>query len=386
MSMVFWVSLGLLFYVYFGFALVVIIAGFILDRRVNKSYITPKMSLIIAAYNEEASIADRLDNALALDYPEDALEIIVASDGSNDNTDKIVYGYADRGVKLLRLARRGKIHALTDAVVQATGEILVFSDANSIYEKIALRELAANFADPEVGGVCGNTIYSTEEHSDSCSQGETLYWEYDKWLKQAESATGSIISADGTIYAVRRELYQPGNDFAVTDDFAISTGIVEQGFRLVFEQKARAFECAVSVTKREFSRKVRIMTRGLRGVMSRKALLNPFRYGFYSIILFTHKILRRLVFIILIGLLLASFFLFSHGIFYASTAILQVVFYTLAGIGFLFRDSALGKHRLLYIPFFYCMANLAALIAVINALRRYKIEQWEPQRHNAKTL
>lgn len=382
-TMIFWISFGLLFYVYIGFAGLAIIVGGILNRRVDKKYITPKMTLIIAAYNEESSIADRLENALELDYPKDALEIIVASDGSSDNTDRIVTDYADRGVKLVKLPRRGKIHALTDAVLHATGEVLVFSDANSFYERMALRELIANFADPEVGGVCGNTIYSREEHSDSCSQGETLYWEYDKWLKQVESATGSIISADGTIYAVRRELYRPGNDFAVTDDFAISTGVIEQGFRLVFEQEARAYEYAVPVAKREFSRKVRIMTRGLRGVISRKNLFNPFRYGFYSIILFTHKVLRRLVFIMLITLCVSNLFLLSSSTFFASFAMLQLIFYILAGVGYLLHSRDLGKSRILYIPFFYCMANLAALIAVKNVLQGQKIEQWEPQRHNS---
>ncbi len=386
MNAVFWISLGALVYVYIGFAIIVIIVGWILNRRVRKQDITPKISLVIAAYNEEENILSRLENALDLDYPQGALEIIVASDGSNDGTNQIVSDYTKRGVKLLKLPRRGKIHALNDAVAQATGEIIVFSDANSIYAKSALRALVANFADLKVGGVCGNTIYSMEDHSDSCGQGETLYWEYDKWLKQAESTTGSIISADGTIYAVRRDLYKPGKELAVTDDFAISTGVIEQGYRLVFEKKAIAFEPAVPEAQREFARKVRIMTRGLRGVLSRKALLNPFRYGFYSIILFTHKVLRRLVFIMQFGLLLSSFFLFSQGVFFAAITILQLLFYILAGIGYLLRNQALGKNRLLYIPFYFCMANLASLIAVKNVLRGYKIEQWEPQRHKPKTL
>ncbi|MDZ7343452.1 MAG: glycosyltransferase, partial [candidate division KSB1 bacterium] len=166
---IFWLSLATLIYVYAGFFLLVVIVGWIRRRRVRQRPITPKISLIIAAYNEEKGIAERLENALALDYPREALEIIVASDGSDDATETIVARYADRGVRLLSLPRQGKIRALNEAVAQATGEILVFSDANSMYDPQALRHLARNFADPEVGGVAGNTVYGQHSHSDSSS-------------------------------------------------------------------------------------------------------------------------------------------------------------------------------------------------------------------------
>ena len=381
MEFTFWLSVALLVYTYAGFAALVVVAGLLLNRRVQKRDITPKVSLIIAAYNEEASIAKRLDNVLQLDYPKDKLEVIVASDGSDDRTEEVVARYADRGVHLLRLPRRGKIHALNDAVAHAHGEILVFSDANSIYDRQAIRKLVRNFADPAVGGVGGNTIYTTEEDADTCSEGENLYWNYDKWLKEMESRTGSIISAHGAIYAIRRELYQPLQDSAVTDDFAISTGVIEQGYRLVFEREAKAYEVAIPRAGREFARKVRMMTRGLRGVLLRRRLLNPFRYGFYSVILFTHKFLRRLVSVVLLSLLFSSLALASTHPFYRTVAWLQVVFYTLAAVGFLLKDREVGRARVLYIPFFYCLANSAALLAIVNILRGHQIERWQPQRH-----
>ncbi len=379
----FWLSVAALLYVYGGFSVLVVIVGSIRQRRVQKQNITPDLSLIITAYNEEASIEERLNNVLELDYPKDALEIIVASDGSDDATESIVSKFVDLyGVRLLSLPRRGKIYAINDAVEQATGDILVFSDANSIYDKTALRKLAANFADPEVGGVGGNTIYTQQADSDSCSQGESLYWSYDKWLKQMESRTGSIISAHGAIYAIRRELYKKQNDSAVTDDFAISTLVIEQGYRLVFEKEARAYEVAIPSADREFWRKVRLMTRGLRGVRIRKALLNPFRFGFYSVILFTHKLLRRLVSFMLLVLLTSSVLLMSHGTLYLSFAVLQIIFYALAGTGYLLRHHRIGRMHIFYIPFFYCLANCAALIAVINMIRGHQIERWQPQRHS----
>jgi cellulose synthase/poly-beta-1,6-N-acetylglucosamine synthase-like glycosyltransferase len=377
----FWLSLATLIYVYAGFFLLVVIVGRIRQRRVRQQPITPKISLIIAAYNEEEGIAERLNNALALDYPRDALEIIVASDGSDDATETIVAAYADHGVRLLSLPRQGKIHALNDAVPQAKGEILVFSDANSIYDPQALRNLARNFADPEVGGVAGNTVYGQHSHSDSSSRGEDLYWNYDKWLKKMESQTGSIISAHGAIYAIRRELYQPLTDTAVTDDFAISTAVIEQGYRLVFESEARAYEYIIPAAEREFQRKVRLMTRGLRGVLLRKALLNPFRYGFYSLVLFTHKLLRRMVPLLLAIFFVSSILLSSKGGFYLAVATGQMVFYFLATCGYVLRHQRIGRLRMLYIPFFYCLANTAAFMALMNVLRGRQISRWQPQRH-----
>ncbi len=254
----FWGALVLLAYVYVGFPVIVALAGRLFPRTVRKRPMTPPVSLIIAAYNEEDAIAGRLENALELDYPETELQIIVASDGSTDATEQIAEGFASRGVCVLPLPRRGKIHALADAVRHATGEILVFSDANTIYDRNALRALAQNFADPEVGGVAGHTSYALRRGSESSSEGENLYWNYDTWLKQMESLTGSVVSAHGGMYAIRREFFPAITDAAVTDDFFISTAVIEGGRRLVFESRARGWEGTVEEAHREFWRRVRL--------------------------------------------------------------------------------------------------------------------------------
>jgi cellulose synthase/poly-beta-1,6-N-acetylglucosamine synthase-like glycosyltransferase len=382
-ALAFWSALALLFYAYAGFSLLVILVARIRNRRVRQAPITPRLSLIIPVWNEEKAIAERLDNALSLDYPAGALEIIVTSDGSDDKTGTIVAQYETRGVRLLSLPRRGKIYALKDAVASATGEVLVFSDANSIYKRDALRMLVRNFADPEVGGVCGNQIYLKAKKADATSQGEGMYWSFDKWLKRMESLTGSIVSAHGAIYAIRRELYQPPASAAVTDDFAISTAVIAQGYRLVFESEAIAYEEHTSSAALEFGRKVRIMTRGLQGVLLRRRLLNPFRYGFYALELFSHKLLRRLVPFFLLMLLVASLFLCGRNIFYLGATGFQVLFYLLAAAGYWLRRRRLGRLKFFYIPFFYCLANYAALRAVIRIIRGKKVERWQPQRHGA---
>jgi cellulose synthase/poly-beta-1,6-N-acetylglucosamine synthase-like glycosyltransferase len=384
MKLAFWLSLVSLIYVYAGFPLLVMIVGVVRRRRVRKQPITPSLSLIVAAYNEAGVIKAKLDNALALDYPRNRLEIIVASDGSTDATEAIVYGYLPKGVRLLSLARRGKIHALNHATALATGEMLVFSDANTMFHPNALRKLAANFADPEVGGVAGNTGYVVKPGSQSSSYGEKLYWRYDTWLKELESQTGNVVAAHGGMYALRRDLYSPLASAAVTDDFAISTAVIVQGYRLVFEREACAYEVAVAHAGREFGRKVRLMTRGLRAVILRKALLNPFRYGFYSLVLFSHKILRRLLPFALLFLFIGSIDLSTSGTLYSAAAVVQACFYSLAAAGYLLKHVSAGKRKILYIPFFYCLANTAALVAIIKLVTGHKVELWQPQRHSAQ--
>lgn len=378
---VFWLSLALVAYAYAGFPALVALVGTVHGRAVRKAPVTPGVTVLIAAYNEEEVIAERLENALAADYPAGRREVVVASDGSTDGTERIVAAYAPRGVRLLRLPRRGKIAALDAAARRAAGEILVFSDANTHVDRGALRALAANFADPEVGGVAGHTGYRLPERGESSSRGEALYWRYDTWIKEMESRCGSVVSAHGGLYAIRRELYRPPADLSATDDFAISTAVVEQGKRLVFEADARAWETAVPRAAREFSRRVRLMTRGMRAVALRRGLLNPARHGFYSVELFSHKVLRRLVPLALAALLASSLALAPRGGAWAAAAAGQLAFYALAAAGCAARRSRAGAWRPLYVPFFFCMANAAALVALLRFVRGDRIERWQPQRH-----
>jgi len=381
-AFIFWFSLAIVAFAYFGFPCLIILVGALFPKRVAKQPTTPSISLIIAAYNEERVILAKLDNALALDYPAGALEIIVASDGSDDATEALVASYG-RGVQLLRLPRQGKVFALNAAVDQAKGEILVFSDANSMYHRRALRNLARNFADPTVGGVAGVTLYTVQADSESSSHGEDAYWSYDNWLKERESLTGSVVSAHGGIYAIRRPLYPRLADSAVTDDFAISTAVIEQGYRLVHEGQATSCEVAVTTAKHEFSRKVRIITQGMRALLLRKRLLNPFRYGIYSMVLFCHKVLRRLVPIFLILLFGSALLASNDGSLFFYAAVGQAGFYGLASAGFLMRKMPWGRSRVFYLPFFYCMANAAAFVAMLKLVAGRRIALWQPQRHEA---
>jgi cellulose synthase/poly-beta-1,6-N-acetylglucosamine synthase-like glycosyltransferase len=373
-------SIAMIFYSYIGFPLTVAIAALIKQKRVAKKEITPSASLIIAAFNEEKNIVSRLTNAFELDYPDSRLQIIIASDGSTDRTNETVRKYQEQNVLLLDLPRQGKIFALQQAVRRASGDILVFSDANTLFQPQALRNLVRNFADPAVGGVCGNQMYGRMKDHDVSADGENLYWSIDKALKSLESLTGSIVSADGAIYAIRKELFVMPEMTSVTDDFAISTAVIQKGFRLVFEPKAVAYEPLAGESGLEFGRKVRIINRGLRGVLLRKELLNPFRFGFYSLILISHKILRRLVPLMLIGTYVFSMMtMHDHSLIFF-LYILQSVFYVFALLGFALRKKTLGQFKALYIPFFFCLVNGAALIALMHIILGRQINNWIPQR------
>ncbi|MEZ4870521.1 MAG: glycosyltransferase family 2 protein [Caldilineaceae bacterium] len=381
-QVIFWSAVGLIVYTYILFPLLTLVRGLLWRTSVQSANITPRVSLIIAAYNEAKGIGAKLDNVLALTYPRTQLEVIVASDGSTDGTDDIVRTYAEHGIRLLSLPRAGKAPALNTAVAAASGEILVFSDANSIYAPDAIQALARPFADPQVGGVAGNQVYLKQKRGSGAGAGEHSYWNFDRKLKQLQSQAGNTISATGAIYAIRRSLFQPAPG-GVTDDFTISTGVIAQGTRLVFAPDAIAYEPVAASGGKEFGRKVRIISRGLQAVLLRRELLNPFRYGFYALQLFSHKVLRRLVVIPLLLVLVTSPLLWQQGIFYQLVTVAQVLFYGCALLGFWLNETRWGRLKFFSLPYFFSAVNLAALMATVNLVRGHRIERWETQRQEA---
>jgi cellulose synthase/poly-beta-1,6-N-acetylglucosamine synthase-like glycosyltransferase len=378
---IFWATLALIAYTYILFPWLILLRGLIGNRPYKSTEMEPlpDLSFIKAAHNEAKTIESKIKNLLSMDYPKKRLEVVIASDGSNDGTDKIVEKFANRGVRLLSLPRQGKAAALNAAFAASSGEIIIFSDANSIYDQGALRALVRPFADPEVGGVAGNQRYLSENDGATTIRGEHAYWNFDRMLKRSQSKAGNTISATGAIYAIRRILFNPIPE-GVTDDFFTSTGVIVQGYRLVFAQEAIAYEPVADSSGLEFGRKVRIMTRGLRAVMMRYQLLNPFRYGFYSLQLFSHKVLRRLVVFPLLLIFCISPLLWSQNVIYGAMFLGQLIFYILGVLGILFKGARFGQLKIFSFPFFFVMVNAAALVATFNILRGHRIDRWEPQR------
>ncbi len=386
MTSLFWGSLGLIVYAYIGFPLLLLVRGLLRHRPYHEAEIEPEVTLLIVAHNEEASIAAKLDSVLALDYPREKLRILVASDGSDDRTDEIVAGYAAQGVRLLPFPRQGKIPVLNAAAAQAEGEILVFSDANSLYAPDALRHLLRPLADPTVGAVAGNQVYSSSA-GNAASVGEQMYWRFDRLLKTTQSRAGNAISATGAIYAIRRSLFRPVPP-GVGDDFVISTRAISQGYRLVFAPDAVAAEPIAPSDEAEFKRKVRIIVRGLLGLWAVRELFNPLRYGFYSLQIFSHKLLRWSVGWLLLLLALVSLPMARRGRLYRAALLGQVAFYGAAGAALALRGTPLARRKgfkLLTIPYYFCLANVAAVRAWLQLLGGTRIDVWESKRHTMES-
>ncbi|WP_158261377.1 MULTISPECIES: glycosyltransferase family 2 protein [Pirellulaceae] len=352
-----------------------------LARPIRKSAATPSMTLVIIAHNEQDVIADKLQNAITQQYPREKLELLVGSDGSDDRTNEIVAEFQDRGVRLVACQRQGKIGTLNETVAQAQGDILVFSDANSMYDPHSLQAIAACFSDPTVGGVAGDQVY-TKDKGNAGSLGERLFWNFDRFLKRMQSRSGSVTSSTGAIHAVRRELFEPVPS-GVCDDFLISTRVVAKGYRLVFEPEAIAYEEVAASDKAEFRRKSRIIARGIRGLWVMKALLNPFVYGFYSFQLASHKLLRWSVIFLLPVILVLNVACVGQGLIYQVLLGLQLVFYSLALVGILLRNTPIFRNKIakiMAVPYFFCMANFSALSGWYQFFVGRRVDIWNSNR------
>jgi cellulose synthase/poly-beta-1,6-N-acetylglucosamine synthase-like glycosyltransferase len=381
-ALAFWLALAVIAYTYVGYPLLVLARARFRPRPIQVAAGAtdqPSVTVVLAAHNEAAMIAARLDNLLALDYPVGRIDTIVASDGSTDETVEIARGYADRGVRILDLGRVGKADALNTAVGAAGGEIVVFTDANTMFEPGAVRALVRPFADPDVGGAAGDQRYLPPSRTADSGAGERSYWDFERRVKHAESLAGSTIAATGAIYAIRRELFQPVIT-GVTDDFITSTAVVAQGRRLVFAPDAVAWEPVAASNTTEYGRKVRIMTRGLRGVAARRALLDPRRTGFYAVQLASHKILRRLMAVPLLVVAVTSILLAGSSPFYLLLAVGGVALTALGAIGLAAPGTRLGRTRVVALPAFFLLVNIASLNALWNLISGRRIERWEPRR------
>jgi cellulose synthase/poly-beta-1,6-N-acetylglucosamine synthase-like glycosyltransferase len=341
----------------------------------------PSASLIVAAYNEEQALPAKLANSSELSYPREKLDIIVFSDGSTDNTDAVVRASKDERVRLLRIeGRKGKTHCQNRAAEVARGDILVFSDGNSMYERDALLRIVDRFADPQVGCVCGELRYVREQQS---VEGETLYWRYEQLLKRGESRVSSLIAANGAIYAVRRDIFVPLNDFA-TSDFVEPLKILLKGYRVVYEPSAVAWEATSSDALSELQRRTRIVTRCVRSLTRDRhllGLLNPYRHGAISVQLWFHKVLRWFSGFLLPPVLALNILLLGSGLLYVVTLGLQVLFYSLALLGFaaetLFKRQARGVPHIAY---YFCLSCYGMACGLVRGLVGRKIVVWKPLR------
>ena len=358
----FWISVILIAYVYIGYPLTILIIGSVKKLSVKTSPIRPTVTLIISAHNHEEVIERKINNALKLAYPEDKLQIIVVSAASTDRTDEIVSRFSERGVRLHRQPERiGKNAGLNTVVLMAEGEIIVFSNAGAILDADALEALVEAFADETVGCACGDKVYAEQGGESKLS----LYQQYKRLLKTWATRAGSMIGADGAVFAIRKSLYLPLAEDE-RSDLAVPLNVCLAGFRVVFVQQAVAHELVSNAGSR-FHQKSRAVRSRFATLSRHPEALNPIKHPLLALDLLSHRLLRRLVGVFIIIAFLGNISILQYGLFYRMALSAQILFYLLAGAGLLLKGG-LRKVGLFSIPAHFCVANASALVGIFNYL------------------
>jgi cellulose synthase/poly-beta-1,6-N-acetylglucosamine synthase-like glycosyltransferase len=377
LEVVFWVLVGCPIYSMIGYPLLMMVASRVYRKKFVRAAVTPRVSLIIAAYNEEAAIARKLENSLAQDYPPEHLEIIVASDGSTDRTDDIVRSFADRGVKLVRPEHNvGKSEAVNLAVKHASGEILVFSDATGMYDPRSVRAMAAHFADPRVGCVSGWVAYRYDKSV--TGEGFSVYQRFVMALRRAEAAFGSGFNAPGSIHAVRATAFMP----TPPDTFSDMTDPLHAavlGLRTTFEEDAVSWEESRTRIEDEFRARVRIASHAWRFMSYSLRRFPLFKSPMYCFQLASHKFLRWLTGPLLIPIFVVNAFLVPHHWIYQVLFAAQLADYGFTALGYL--SGRLGRRiKALAGLVFLNTVYLAYIVALIRFLRGDRRISWVPSR------
>lgn len=375
---IFFSSIIMVTYVYFGYPLLTMLFGRIKNKKVHIKPNSPSVTIVIAAFNEADTIEATLKNKLQLSYPREKLEIIVVSDGSDDDTDKIVERYSTAGIKLFRQNQRaGKTAAINRAVKEARGDIIIFSDANSLYDKDAVTHLLENFADSTVGYVTGKMVYTNPDGSlvgDGCS----VYMKYENKLREWETMMGSVVGVDGGIDAVRKSLYQPMRNDQLPD-FVLPLQVVEQGFRVVYEPRALLNEPALSTATDEYRMRVRVALRAFWALSDLKRLLFFKKSLLFSWQLWSHKVLRYMCFVFILAAYISNALLALHNTVLAAFFILQNLAYIGAALSVILEQRGI-KPKFLYITQYFTLLNIAAMQAFGLFLLRQKKVLWTPRK------
>lgn len=383
MILSFWLCLFIIFYTFFGYALLLFLL--ILIRRIvhgrrKTEYdfkLLPTITVIVAAYNEEDLITEKIKNTLALNYPEEKIAYLFVTDGSTDRTPQLVSEYAK--VQLLHLPeRKGKINAMHRAMLEARSEIIVFTDANTELNRNALINIARHYQDPKIGAVSGEKRVRISETSDATA-GEGFYWKYESVLKRWDAELFTVVGAAGEIFSIRNSLYQPVPTDTILDDFMITLLIASKGYRIVYEPAAYALESSSADTREELKRKIRIAAGGIQSIRRLSFLLNPFRYPVLSFQFISHRVLRWTItpFLLPLALILNIFIVATNSAtIYQVLLICQITFYGASVTGWLLQQREI-KVKLLFIPYYFCMMNYAVIAGIRRHLMHTQSTSWE---------
>lgn len=381
MTVFFWICLLLIVYTYIGYGILLWLLIQV-KRLFAPPRLTPALpdeqlpfvSFIVAAYNEQDYIIAKANNTLALDYPPEKLQIIFITDGSTDATPSLLQAFADRITCLHQPGRAGKIAAVHRAMQFAVGEICVFTDANTMLNKEALREIVKHYQHADVGAVAGEKRVAS---ADNATAGEGIYWKYESFLKRLDYELFSVVGAAGELFSIRRALYMPVPANTLLDDFMISLRIAARGYRVAYAPEAYALETASANINEEMKRKIRISAGGIQSIIWLLPLLNVFRYGWLSFQYISHRVLRwSLTPLALLLILPLNVMLWQQGIVYQILLVGQVTFYTAVATGWLLATRRV-KVKAFFIPFYFAMMNYCVFLGLLRYLKGSQSVLWE---------
>ncbi|HEY5327378.1 MAG TPA: glycosyltransferase family 2 protein [Mucilaginibacter sp.] len=385
MKTIFWLSLFVVFYTFMGYGIFLYLL--IKLKRVFKGKPTtlspaddqlPACTLVVAAYNEELFIEEKIANCTQLKYPDGKLKILFITDGSTDSSPVIISRYPQ--IKLLHQPERaGKIAAVHRAMQYVNTEIVVFTDANTFLNPDAIIRICRRYDDKTVGAVAGEKRVQIDESADASAAGEGFYWKYESALKKWDSELYSVVGAAGELFSVRRSLYQDVPADTILDDFMISMLIAAKGYRIVYEPEAYAIETASENVSEELKRKVRIAAGGIQSILRLKSLFNPFKYPLLSFQYISHRVLRWTVtpFLLIVVFALNAALAFKPGVpFYQLFFFAQILFYLLALLGFVMEKRYI-RIKILFIPYYFCVMNYAVLMGIIRYFTKRQSAIWE---------
>jgi poly-beta-1,6-N-acetyl-D-glucosamine synthase len=375
MQIVFWISISLLIYSYLFYPVFVwVLSKIIPKQRIQDHTLRPSVSMLIAAFNEEENITNKIQNFMALDYPIELKELLIGSDGSTDKTNDLLKKNESKTIRTFCYnSRSGKAAVLNRLSQEATGDILIFSDANTMYDKHAIKMLVRHFADDKIGGVNGCLILINPKKNTG-SKGEQTYWKYENILKKAEGKIKTVLGANGGIYAMRKDIYIPLPEHKViVDDFLVALNAVKQGFDVIYDNDSWATETISPSIKGDFTRKVRIGAGNFNILSEIKSLLNPSK-GWIAFTLWSHKIIRWFVPFLLFFIFISNLQLLDHP-FYLMLFLFQILFYTVAVAGYFLSKHNFNNKLFMY-PLYFTATNLALSIGFFKAITKAQKPAW----------
>lgn len=386
LKLLFWILVFIVFYAYVGYGIILYLLVLIKRVFVKKAQhdveYEPEVTLFVAAYNEKEYVEAKINNTLSLNYPKEKIKQVWVTDGSDDGTPTLLESYQHNGLQVYHVPERGgKIGAMNRGMKFIETSIIVFSDANTMLGTESIRRIVNLFADPKVGCVSGEKrIFQDEKQSAAATEG--IYWKYESKLKKWDAELYSVVGAAGELFAIRRELYQEVEKDTLLDDFIISLRIAMKGYTIQYDPEAYAIEAPSANVKEELKRKIRISAGGIQSVVRLAKLLNPFKYGILSFQYISHRVLRwtlaplSLPFIFILN----AFIAYNEGINaknpYTLLFIAQVVFYLAAILGWILENQKI-RIKLLFIPYYFFIMNLAVFLGLKRYLKKAQSVNWE---------